>query len=1237
MDTDRNRDNRESMGEGHESPRRRYRRWLFVAAAVVVVLVAVVFLAPYALSSSWGTSAALSIANAQLKGRITVDDIAVSWTGPSTVTGITVFDPGGRAVAEVARVEWEGGAWRAVSSPMHFGRVAAERPVVRLYVEEDGGVSIARALSPRKQRPKEPQPLPELVGRLTASDGSVLLVLPDGRSLEIPRFSAETDLQTLDRIVAHVEAVAPGGGLITAEADLSNLVSDDQIDLSAATGTAALRSDGPVDLEALSAALAAGPGVGGEAQANGTATLAEGTIDVQMSLQATGLRTAGRQGLEPIDVSATARLHVEGQMVDARAEIASEPANFTAEFTYRGDGEAISPNDFAAAVLGGGDVALPQMELQAGGEVDLPRLARAVPSLLAIREDVQLTGGRLTVERLTVRGGPEPTTEGVIRLGELAGRREGRDIRIDPVAISWQAALSEGQGLVVRQIEVDSAFARLSAQGSLGGLHAECSADLAAAQEQLAQVFDFGEMALGGTLTAQLDAEQTGGVGPAADADQTRTISVRSRAQLDSFRFASGESTVALPDASLTEQGRLVLDGTSLATAELENASLQIGEMLTATATGRYDATSAVAEAHIQGSVTEIASLTQWIDAPQVEQLSQCEGSVQFDIRLARAGVEHGVTTEGQASAQRLAANGRPLADGKARATWREVTVGPADRLQVTEATFEGLGASAVVEDLKADLADSPTADGAIKTRVDLAVLAGSLAAVSGREQPSAIAGTLSWAGKLSGVGGEVKLDGGGQVDQLVVGSGERVYREQRLSFEHAATLRREGDVIDVSRVALQSRPLEAQLSGQVRDYRNEMLLHLSGRYAGSWEEIFVLVHELVPATRETIVLAGTSEGQFTVTGPARRLEVRPTYGGVNASTRVGWASGEMEGLPIGAAGLEPVLDNGQLTVPLTEIDASGGKMRLGGVVDLRGDVPVYRLGGRTDVLENVNVNREFAHRALSRFNPIFAELVGIEGQVSLMVHDLELPLGESITTGGRGGGHLDLSRMQVQPGGVLSELLKLGGVTRGEGPAAARVSGVDFVVRDGRIHYDNFVLAFGDFDMKFYGSVGFDNTVDLVVSLPVSAALLERLGVGGDAGRYAHLLEGTRIDLPMVGSRQSPRLDFSKVDIRPLLRRASEGLLKEQAEGLLEGLVRPPDGQAPRARETPRREQAPQVKEPPPAKQAPQVEEPAPQRREQRRQERQLRREQRQEARPRAVEGAEETLPDATDGQGGQ
>jgi hypothetical protein len=290
---------------------------------------------------------------------------------------------------------------------------------------------------------------------------------------------------------------------------------------------------------------------------------------------------------------------------------------------------------------------------------------------------------------------------------------------------------------------------------------------------------------------------------------------------------------------------------------------------------------------------------------------------------------------------------------------------------------------------------------------------------------------------------------------------------------------------------------------------------------------------------------------------------VTPTYRGLDAGTRVSWSGGRAAGLELVQSALAPELSDGVFNLPLAEVPASGGIIRLAATVDLRGDEPVLTTPPRLQTLENVELNAIFGRDVLSRFNPVFGELAELSGKASLVVQDIELPLGDRLKTAGRGSGRLDLADVRVKPTGAMAKLVELGGLA-GEDGWPVRVSGLDFRIRDGGVDYDNFAMTFGeDFDLVFHGRVNFDDSIDMAVSVPVRAAMFERMGVSGPVREYARMLEGVRVDIPLVGSRLKPQLDMAKVDLKPMVDRAIQKLLSEEAAKAADRLMRRDDKQS--------------------------------------------------------------------------
>ena len=284
--------------------------------------------------------------------------------------------------------------------------------------------------------------------------------------------------------------------------------------------------------------------------------------------------------------------------------------------------------------------------------------------------------------------------------------------------------------------------------------------------------------------------------------------------------------------------------------------------------------------------------------------------------------------------------------------------------------------------------------------------------------------------------------------------------------------------------------------------------------------------------------------------------KLTPVYRGMDANTSPGWQTARLLGFELGQARVPVTFAQGKVVVPRTQIPATGGgTINIGATVDMAPAEPQLHMPGELTVFKEVQINKEVGQKVLSRVNPVFDQLLSLQGRITLVTRDIDVPLGEAIKKRGTGSGHMDLSELQIEPAGFMGKLLELGGLG---GKQLVKVGAVDFVIKDGALKYDNFTMSFGkDFDLRFRGAVRFDDSVDMFVSVPVKAALLKKLGVGGDAKKYAELLDGVRVEIPVLGTRKNPKLDLAKVDVKPLIQKATESLLKKEGGGLFKDLLK--------------------------------------------------------------------------------
>ncbi len=1138
---------------------RRRRRWPRVLLALILLLAALVVAAPYLLSTAPAERWLAGAASGYLRGEVRIGGLSLNWFGPMTIDDVRVIDADGRDVLVARRITLDKGTLALATSPMNFGRVELEGPSVELYRDAEGRSSLEEALSPAKPKPEreEPAPPPQPRGRVVLRDGYVRLVEPDGRTVELLDVAADVDLQTLDAIEGTASLRLPGGGAVRTRYSLKDLVSDGRIIPAGATARLVIRTEEAIELGPLMTEATRREGLAGTLTLDANLAYADRVPSGRFDLRVEGLEAArrGTAAIAPVDVSLTGRgTYAEGAMA-GRTRLDGEFGTLTSTFRYRPDKQPLelTARRVLAAVLTGDPLRLPAAELDANGRIDLPRLARAIPALLNIRRDVTVTGGTLTFDDLRVRGGETPSAAGRLAVEGLTATRAGEPLTWPAMDARFDLRLLPGTGLAVRDTHVAADFARLDANGTPKDFRAAWQADLARFRQRLGEVFDFGDVQLAGRTGGEVTLALT----------RPGTVNAGLRADANDFAFRRRDRSLRIGRLAANARGRL--DTTDANDVKLIADAFDIaadrdvalrGTASYRPAPGAFDANVSVVRADLAGLSRRAASLG-------AEGLPELAGMLAGRLLASRADANAATVAGGTLQLAGARVNGESLGQTPLRASFRGVRIGPADgKLTIDQAELVGEPATATVTNLAATLGEQFKLDGTVEVAADLARTLRLAAAMDdANAPPPAIAGDLTWKGTARSGAKGVTLAGDGRVDGFVAGGGEQAVRVDPLTFAQDVRIEPDAATLHLNDVRMASDALTLNASGTVREYAGKKVLDIRGHYRGQWRQIMAIAHQLAPASRK-VALSGPTESDFRVTGPADRPTVTPVYRGVAGDAKVGWTGGEVYGFDIGQANLPLVLDAGRLEAKMTEMPAAGGTMRLGGTVDLTADPPRLRIPGRVVLLDKARINEEVGRELLSRVNPLFGQVLSLSGLIRLETRDIDMPLGEAIHRGGSGSGRLDLSGVKLKPGGLAATLLRLGGLSESD-MQQVEVGSVDFTIADGGIRYDNFTMTFArTLDLSFHGAVRFDDGLDLGVSVPVRSALLRRFGVSGPVDKYARLLEGARVDIPVVGTRLRPKLDLASVDVRPLIRRAAKGLLTDTAGGLLRDVLRGDDDQ---------------------------------------------------------------------------
>jgi len=1101
--------------------RRRRRRWVRRILIAVAFLVVLVILAPWLLSTHAGTSLILSFVNKGIRGRAEIGDLSLSWFGPIRIKRLRLLDATDREILSINRVAVKIGMWGAIRAPEHFLEVTVESPRVALYEREDGGLSMVEALRPKKQRSRKPVPsgrkkerprkaVRSPRGKVIVRNGNVHVKRANGRELTVRDLEGAFDLNSLGTIAGNLRLALATGGVVELEMELRDLVRKGRFAPSAAGGRISLRTPKEVEL---------GPVLDlatGEAQTSGRLNLSldvkvrPGTASVQFDTNIKELctRRVGRAEVQPMDLASNGKVDVDLSStgldgIAGDVNLSGEGVQLATQLTYRNSQRQPPPtlDEILAAALEGKRIELPQGSVRANGEVDLGRLAQAVPALLNLRKDVRLTGGKVLVDRISIEGGIKPEVQGSVRVTELSAIQTDpatdlkTTIRWEPITVVLDASLVEKEGLRIKTARLESDFATFHGQGNPKKMDLRLEADLA-------RLFD-----QGGRLEMSAEVQTVDSV-----------VSLQGNGTASNLSIKSEDSRWATNKVVLNYKG----------TYHQEEKGL-FGQVELAT----------------DDSLALLAGKGEKPDKLRV-------GPIQIKATVTRDSAKAPFVSTGRSTVGSASMNDEPLTDKKIELSWSDMNFSPKDKtLTAREIKLDGQDLLTLsTKGTKARLGKKPSVEGKFELSADLAKFLSAARPFAGWEKPPDIAGGLVWSGEVTTGEDLIVSRGTATIDELTVGTGETAVRQGDVEFKHGTVINLQNEIITFEEFSLTSQPLSLALTGKIEKFKDDRILDFSGHYRGSWEHLTALLNELAPKVKsETgLALAGMSESDLKITGPANQPTIQPTFRGVSTNkVRVDWTSGQVVGLELGRpANFQPMFSQGQLILSNIRIPASGGSLNLNGVVNFAGASPTLRMEGSTRLIDKVRITPEVGRMLLSRINPIFGQLASLEGELSLSLSNLDLPLGDRILTGGSGIGHLDLSNLTFKPDGILATLLQLGGVLT-ETSSNVRFSGVDFTIKDGRIEYDNLTMAFGkEFDLTFRGSVGFNDALELVVSVPVGPTLLRRLDVKGPLDAYTRLLarDKVRLDIPIRGTRLSPSL--GKVNLESLLETLTKGLLEQ-------------------------------------------------------------------------------------------
>ncbi len=1142
---------------------------VFVGAGLAV-LVFIYFL-PTLLSSDFILRKGLARINAQPGLSVNIQDCNIGWKQGLTCSGVEYSDVERGYSLTAKQVIGSQGVLALVAAPKNIGTFLVQHPVVT-FIQQSKKDTLPSGGDPSSAAVTEKSPKSAEKSPSTYSDTNkapfwdTLAVTLEVKEGQVVIQGQEADATALDGTFSSSFALAAG----TVQYDLQWLAGDEQGELLAEGyvnlparrhnifETLVARMQLQVSKLQISPLLTAIAALKtnvptGSGQVNGRLTVTGAgfdSLDVVGRLQCTDVELSG-------GVLGQDHPRLDNVSLEVDGSKKGEKLWRIADLALNGDFGKVSAKGAFDRDVG---------QVSFTGNLQIPVLLAQLPQLLRVHQKTSVSKGELNFVAELDSEGPRQHLTTDATVDSLQGVHQKRPFSWEKAAALTLAAEHSENGIDVEELQLDSSFLQVNGKGNLKELTFQVDADLDKASQELSKLFTL-QWSGSGRLSLQ----------------GSSRIHDENRYGID-FQVESPELTlrkegqVVLPKHPLHIKGKLNapaewLRSKGTADLQLDGAAgpgtftLHAGELqrLTTSFTGNYELSS---QLHLPLITDLLHNL----------QVMPEESSLAGEVQLAAAGF----LTENQVVLRDLdlLANdfyffhegiaieedefilhtSRPAMEGKVPVGIRKLQV--AEDLLSWQDKGSGLSAfdwmkrqlfvrdmelrsalsdldikELIVADLhkplqswRAELQGQAYFVGISTLLRDTAILSPDLN-IAGQGRFVLLADQLQAPHELS-FDLDIPRFSLALEDRALIADGP-VDLSTRLSG-----LLTEGD-LQIEHLELNSPPLALQAKGTLLRTEKKRLL-LNGEQTVDFSKINRVLSEL---TGTTVTLQGRAKNPFALTIPLTPETL--ATGSFSSTLQVD--SLNWTGITVEQLSLPVSLEAGALH--------GGGHGKLnGGHLDVDGsyllsEKPPHIAIPPGQVLRDVQLDQSLSEGILAKIHPLFGVLARPTGMLSGRLDTFYWPVVENSTQQAKFTTVFDTSAIQLVSHGVLQEILALLQVS--EQALTLKESEVTCSGVQGRISCTPLQISVAESEMTISGSIGMDQTLVYLLVVPVTKQLVGREGY--------RLLEGTTIKIPLRGTLGDPSFNKNLISeaISELVGKASEKVIKQQAEKLLPGLLK--------------------------------------------------------------------------------
>ena len=301
----------------------------------------------------------------------------------------------------------------------------------------------------------------------------------------------------------------------------------------------------------------------------------------------------------------------------------------------------------------------------------------------------------------------------------------------------------------------------------------------------------------------------------------------------------------------------------------------------------------------------------------------------------------------------------------------------------------------------------------------------------------------------------------------------------------------------------------------------------------------------------EKTVLAGQRTIPLNITGTVAKGN--PLAGISIASTSFGYDRIYASGADLGKADIPFRMDKGVLHITPTDVPVNGGTYRVQGRIDFTANPPVFIIDQPGPLVQNLALNKEIAAGPL-RFIPLLwgadkeklPQLAAVTGSFNMRIDSARIPLSAAARSTSAGAGSFEIANLTTQSPFFTELFDKLGPIVKIAQPEAfsirsGKIPATPYSIANGRVAYQNLTLGTDKQNLKFSGSAGFDQTLDMSLSVTLKP------------GTISVLRSNTDIAIPVVlkGTIQKPQIAITPESINKSLQNVAPTLIEDLLKNL--------------------------------------------------------------------------------------